>query len=67
MSATVITVTSGKGGVGKTTTTAAFGAGFSRTEFSTYLPALYVAGTFCLVAALLVATLYRRPQMQPAE
>ncbi|SUE62668.1 MFS transporter [Roseomonas gilardii] len=47
--------------------TAAFGAGFSRTEFSTYLPALYVAGSFCLVAALLVTTLYRRPRLQPAE
>ena len=47
--------------------TAAFGAGFSRTEFSTYLPALYVAGSFCLVAALLVTTLYRRPSLQAAE
>lgn len=43
------------------------GAGFSRTEFSTYLPALYVAGSFCLVAALLVTTLYRRPSLQAAE
>jgi MFS family permease len=40
--------------------TAAFGAGATRTEFATYLPALYVAGTFCLFAALLVMTLGRR-------
>jgi len=39
--------------------TAAFGAGASRTEFATYLPALYIAGGFCLVAALLVLTLTR--------
>ncbi len=34
---------------------AAFGAGFSRTEFATYLPALYVSGGLCLLAALLAA------------
>jgi sugar phosphate permease len=33
---------------------AAFGAGFSRTEFSTYLPAFFVAGALCLIAALAV-------------
>lgn len=38
---------------------AAFGAGASRTSFDTYLPALYVAGAFCLVAAGLVITLKR--------
>ncbi|WP_163368294.1 MFS transporter, partial [Enterobacter hormaechei] len=27
--------------------TAAFGAGATRTEFATYLPALYVAGALC--------------------
>jgi MFS family permease len=31
--------------------TAAFGAGLSRTEWSTYLPAFYVAGAACLVAS----------------
>ena len=36
---------------------AAFGAGATRTEFQTYLPALYVAGAFCLVAAVLCITL----------
>ena len=33
---------------------AAFGAGFSRTEFASYLPAFFVAGAMCLVAAGLV-------------
>ncbi|QJP15685.1 MFS transporter [Starkeya sp. ORNL1] len=46
--------------------TAAFGAGATRTEFATYLPALYVAGTFCLFAALLVMTLGRRANPTPA-
>jgi sugar phosphate permease len=32
---------------------AAFGAGFSRTELLTYLPAFYTAGAACLVAAVL--------------
>ena len=36
---------------------AAFGAGTARTELATYLPALYVAGVACLVAAALVMTL----------
>jgi predicted MFS family arabinose efflux permease len=31
--------------------TAAFGAGLSRTELSTYLPAFYIAGVACLFAA----------------
>ena len=31
--------------------TAAFGAGFSRTEFSSYLPAFFIAGAMCLIAA----------------
>ena len=34
--------------------TAAFGAGFSRTEFATYLPSLYIAGVACVIAAALV-------------
>jgi sugar phosphate permease len=33
--------------------TAAFGAGLSRTMLATYLPAFYVAGAACLVAAIL--------------
>jgi uncharacterized membrane protein YedE/YeeE len=39
--------------------TAAFGAGFSRTEFASYLPAFFVAGMLCLVAAMLVLTIAR--------
>jgi hypothetical protein len=36
---------------------AAFGAGRGRTEYSTYLPAFFVAGALCLFAAVLVLTL----------
>ena len=36
---------------------AAFGAGFSRTEFASYLPAFFIAGAMCLVAAGLVLTI----------
>jgi sugar phosphate permease len=36
---------------------AAFGAGFSRTEFASYLPAFFVAGVLCLLAAVLVLTI----------
>jgi MFS family permease len=39
--------------------TAAFGAGFSRTEFASYLPAFFVAGAMCLIAAGLVLTIAR--------
>ena len=43
--------------------TAAFGAGFTRTEYSSYLPAFFVAGVMCLGAAVLVLTLGRaQPQ-----
>ena len=46
----------------------AFGAGSTRTEFGTYLPALLVAGAFCLVASLLVVTLSNpgKPNLVPA-
>jgi MFS family permease len=37
--------------------TAAFGAGLSRTQFSTYLPAFFAAGALCLLAAILVLTI----------
>ena len=33
---------------------AAFGAGLVRTEYSTYLPAFFVAGALCIIAAALV-------------
>jgi MFS family permease len=36
---------------------AAFGAGAARTNFSTYVPALYVAGAACLAASALIVTL----------
>jgi len=47
--------------------TAAFGAGFTRTELATYLPAFYTAGAMCLVAALLAITIRkdRRPDVAP--
>jgi hypothetical protein len=35
---------------------AAFGAGLVRTEYSTYLPAFFVAGALCIIAAVLVLT-----------
>ncbi len=35
---------------------AAFGAGLIRTEYSTYLPAFFMAGVLCIIAALLVMT-----------
>jgi len=38
---------------------AAFGAGLVRTEYSTYLPAFFVAGALCLVAAAAVITVRR--------
>ncbi len=37
--------------------TAAYGAGFSRTEFASYLPAFFVAGAMCIIAAGLVLTI----------
>src|SRR5271154_5736428 len=39
---------------------AAFGAGLTRTEFASYLPAFFAAGALCIVAAALVMTL-RKP------
>jgi len=40
---------------------AAFLGGFSRTVWHTYLPAFYLAGVTCLIAALLVWLIDRRP------
>ncbi|MDB5598671.1 MAG: arabinose efflux permease family protein [Xanthobacteraceae bacterium] len=45
---------------------AAFGAGLSRTVLSSYLPAFFVAGALCLIAAALVLTLDKR-ERQPAK
>ncbi len=36
---------------------AAYGAGFSRTEFASYLPAFFIAGAMCMIAAGLVLTI----------
>jgi sugar phosphate permease len=41
--------------------TAAFGAGFTRSELATYLPAFYAAGAMCLVAALLAISIRKNP------
>ncbi|HZX83234.1 MAG TPA: MFS transporter [Reyranella sp.] len=45
---------------------AAYGAGFSRTFYQTYLPAFFVAGMLCLVASLaIVAVRERAPRKRP--
>jgi MFS family permease len=41
--------------------TAAFGAGLTRTELSTYLPAFFAAGAMCIIAALLALSIGRKP------
>jgi predicted MFS family arabinose efflux permease len=48
--------------------TAAFGAGLSRTQLMTYLPAFYTAGIACLIAAVLVIMIRGagKPKPQPA-
>ena len=43
---------------------AAFGAGFSRTEFSSYLPAFFIAGALCILAAVLVLTVRKSPAVR---
>ena len=44
---------------------AAFGAGLSRTVYLTYLPAFFVAGALCIVAAL-ITLMITRPAPKPA-
>jgi predicted MFS family arabinose efflux permease len=44
---------------------AAFGAGLSRTVLATYLPAFFVAGALCIVAAVIVLMI-SRPAPRPA-
>ncbi|MFB2553814.1 MFS transporter [Ensifer soli] len=50
--------------------TAAFGSGWIRTDYDTYMPALYIAGVMCVIAALSVLAVSRRrdgmPVGQPA-
>lgn len=41
---------------------AAWGAGFSRTAYQSYLPAFFIAGILCLLAALAVVTIRDQPQ-----
>jgi hypothetical protein len=47
--------------------TAAFGAGLSRTLLATYLPAFFVAGALCVVAALIVLGISRPPKPAIAQ
>jgi MFS family permease len=42
--------------------TAAFGAGLSRTILATYLPAFFIAGALCIIAALIVLGISRPPK-----
>jgi MFS family permease len=42
--------------------TAAFGAGLSRTLLATYLPAFFIAGALCVVAALITLAISRPPK-----
>jgi MFS family permease len=54
---------------------AAFGAGLSRTVLATYLPAFFVAGALCIIAAVLAVTIARpgsaakvaAPNLAPAK
>lgn len=49
---------------------AAFGAGYLRTELSSYLPAFFVGGALCIVAAVLTLTVAKhrsRPPLTPAQ
>jgi sugar phosphate permease len=48
---------------------AAFGAGYMRSDFETYMPALQIAGVMCMLAALSVLLLKQHPgptRLQPA-
>ncbi len=45
---------------------AAFLGGFTRTMWHTYLPAFYLGGVACLMAAMLVWLIQRRPALKPA-
>jgi MFS family permease len=46
--------------------TAAFGAGLSRTLLASYLPAFFIAGALCVVAALIALAISRHPKPIPA-
>ena len=47
--------------------TAAYGAGLSRTELQSYLPAFFIAGGFCLLASVLAISLEKTRRMTPAS
>jgi len=47
--------------------TAAFGAGLSRTLLASYLPAFFVAGALCIVAAMIVLVISRPPKPVMAQ
>ncbi|MGC2775545.1 MAG: MFS transporter [Bradyrhizobium sp.] len=42
--------------------TAAFGAGLSRTLLQSYLPAFFIAGALCIIAAMLALAITRQPK-----
>ena len=44
--------------------TAAFSAGLSRTMLATYLPAFFIAGALCLIAALLVLSIIKPSKIE---
>jgi hypothetical protein len=46
--------------------TAAYGAGLSRTELQSYLPAFFIAGAFCLLASILAITIKKSGVATPA-
>ena len=46
--------------------TAAFGAGLSRTVYATYLPAFFIAGALCILAALIVLAIARPAKVAAA-
>ncbi len=46
--------------------TAAFGAGFTRTNYASYLPAFFAAGVLCVFAALAMVIRRRDAPLPPA-
>ncbi|MVA26157.1 MFS transporter [Agrobacterium vitis] len=46
--------------------TAAYGAGLSRTQLQSYLPAFFIAGAFCLLASILAITLEKTGRSAPS-
>lgn len=44
---------------------AAFGAGLSRTLLGSYLPAFFISGAICVIAAALVITIQKKEKLEP--